>query len=129
MAVAGTFPRADLEAFDAARSVAIRSGEAHAFTRVWVVVVRDRVYVRSWNDKPSGWYRAFLADPSGTARLGRQEWHVRATPAAGARIRKAVTAALSTKYDSKAEQKWAVGFAEPGREATTLELIPARRQG
>jgi hypothetical protein len=31
------------------------------YTGVWVVVVEGRAFVRSWNDKSTGWYRAFQA--------------------------------------------------------------------
>ena len=41
-----------------------------------------------------------------------------------AATRAAVTRALAAKYDTKGSQKWVSGFAEPEREANTLELTP-----
>jgi hypothetical protein len=35
----------------------------HHFLGIWAVVIGGRVFVRSWNDKPQGWYRAWLGDP------------------------------------------------------------------
>jgi hypothetical protein len=35
-----------------------------AFIPIWIVVVDGRIAVRSWNDKPGGWYRAFIEDES-----------------------------------------------------------------
>lgn len=32
---------------------------------------------------------------------------------------------VALKYDTKASEKWATGFAEPVREANTLEFVPA----
>ena len=48
-----------IAAFADAPILGVRSGTEHRYTGVWVVVVEDRVFVRSWNDKPTGWYRAF----------------------------------------------------------------------
>jgi hypothetical protein len=45
---------------------------------VWVVVVEGRAFVRSWKDKPTGWSRAFLAEPLGTLHLAGREMPVRA---------------------------------------------------
>ncbi|HJZ58525.1 MAG TPA: hypothetical protein VKE74_26525, partial [Gemmataceae bacterium] len=54
-----------------------------------------------------------------------REIAVRGRPLRGGRLRDAVTQAYAGKYDTKASEKWVRGFAEPGRAATTLELLPA----
>jgi hypothetical protein len=42
------------------RVLRIQAGTSrHRFIGIWVVVVKDRVLVRSWSVKPNGWYRAF----------------------------------------------------------------------
>ncbi len=119
------FNTSDLEALDRSRILGVRSGNDHKFTGVWVVVVEDRVFVRSWNDKPTGWYRAFREEPRGALSFGGTERAIRGIPVSSARTRKAVTAAFGDKYDTKASLKWVQGFAEPEREANTLELVPA----
>ena len=60
------FPAADLAALARARILGVRAGAEHRYTGVWVVVVEGRVLVRSWNDKPTGWYRAFRAEARGS---------------------------------------------------------------
>jgi hypothetical protein len=40
------------------------------------------------------------------------------------RLRHAVREAYAEKYPTKGSQRWVRGFAEPAREATTLELLP-----
>lgn len=95
----------------------------HRYTGVWVVVVERRIFVRSWNDKPTGWFRAFLAEPNGTFQIGAHEVPVRGARPRSERILSAVTSAYAAKYDTKASQKWVEGFAEPGRAANTLELV------
>ena len=113
-----------LAAFADARILGVRSGAEHRYTGVWVVVVEDRVFVRSWNDKPTGWYRAFLDEPRGSVSLADTEIRVRAAPVRSARIRRAVSEAYAEKYPTKGSATWVRGFAEPAREANTLEILP-----
>lgn len=102
----------------------IRAGD-HRFIYIWVVVVQNRVVVRSWNDKPSGWYRAFLAQPLGHVRIDDRELPVRAIRVRSARLNDGADEAFALKYTSKANLKYVEGFKLPGRKATTLELVPA----
>ena len=44
-----------------AKILGVRAGTHHRYTGVWPVVVEGRLFVRSWNDKPTGWFRAVLA--------------------------------------------------------------------
>jgi hypothetical protein len=118
------FVDAAVEAIRNAKILGVRAGTEHRHTGVWVVVVDGRVFVRSWNDKPTGWFRAFRKQPSGTIQVGGLEIPVRAKLVRSARIRDAVTAALGEKYHTKASRKWVEGFAEPARALTTLELVP-----
>lgn len=124
----GTSPRfsdPDLDTLRRAKILGVRSGTEHKYTGVWVVVVGRSVCVRSWSDKPTGWYRAFLKEPRGAITVGEREIAVRARPVRSARLRHAVSQAFGDKYDTKASLKWVRGFAEARREATTLELVPA----
>jgi hypothetical protein len=102
----------------------VRSGTAHRYTAVWLVVVELRVFVRTWTDKPSGWYRAFRQHPRGSISVAGTERPVRAVAVRSERIRQAVSAGFASKYNTKASQKWVRGFAERHREATTLEFLP-----
>lgn len=119
------FTASDLEALERARILGVRAGAGHRYTGVWVVVVEGRVLVRSWNDKPTGWYRAFRAEPRGSISFGEREVAVVARHVRSERVRHAVSLAFAAKYDSKGNEKWVRGFAESAREATTLELAPA----
>lgn len=119
-----TFADDVVEAARNAKILGVRAGTEHRYTGIWVVVVDGRVFVRSWNDKPTGWFRAFRKQPSGTIQIGELEIPVRGTPVRSARVRDAVTAAFGEKYDTKASRKWVEGFAEPARVVTTLEFVP-----
>jgi len=119
------FSQEKLEALARAKILGVRAGTEHRYTGVWVVVVDGRVFVRSWNDKPTGWFRAFRAQPSGSIQFADHEVAVVGTPVRSSRLREAVSAAYAEKYNTKASQKWVQGFAEPERVVNTLELIPA----
>jgi hypothetical protein len=125
MSKEGAFPDALIDALSSAKILGVRAGAEHRYTGVWVVVVDARVFVRSWNDKPRGWFRAFRKQPSGTIQVGELEIPVRGRPVRSARLRDAVTSAFGEKYNTKGSRKWVEGFAEPERVINTLEFIPA----
>jgi hypothetical protein len=114
----------EVAALDAAKIVGVRAGSEHRYTGVWVVVLDRRVFVRSWSDKPTGWYRAFLAEPDGSVQVGEREIPVRAVRTRSEKARAAVTEAYARKYDTKGSKQWVDGFREAERERNTLELAP-----
>ena len=119
------FSKPVLAALDEIKYLGIRSGSEHRFIAVWPIVLGDRVFVRSWNDKPTGWYRAFLEEPRGAVQLkdGR-EVRVRAKPVRAQRILDAMEDAYAEKYDTRGSRRYVVGFRRPRRRACTLELVP-----
>ena len=117
------FPRRTLVAFEATKYLYIRAGD-HRFIPIWVVVVGDRVIVRSWNDKAKGWYRAFLLHRRGAVRLDDDEVLVQAVRVCSTRLNDATDAAYASKYTTKANAKYVKGFKAQKRKATTLELVP-----
>ena len=100
----------------------IRCGD-HRFIAVWVVVVDGRVFVRSWNDKPGGWYRAFRKESAGAILVGASEVAVRAVPVKSSRLIDAASEAYAVKYVTKAYLKYVQGFRAARRWRTTLELL------
>src|SRR5215468_5216737 len=124
MTAARRFTGPALEELAKAKILGVRAGTDHRYTGVWVVVVEGRAFVRSWNDKPTGWYRAFQAEPQGSMQLAGREIAIRARQLRSERLRDAVTLAYAEKYDTKGSEKWVRGFAAPHRCATTLELLP-----
>lgn len=113
-----------VEAFRSAKILGVRAGTEHRYTGVWVVVVEDRVFARSWNDKPTGWFQAFRKQSSGMVQVSDLEIPVRGKMVRSARLRDAVTVAFGEKYPTKGSRKWVEGFAEPERVANTIEFIP-----
>lgn len=122
--MATRFPHETLAAFERTKYMRIRAG-GHRFILIWVVVIEGRVIVRSWNDKPSGWYRAFLAQPRGDIQLDDRELPIRAVPLRSKRLNDAADNAYASKYTTKANGKYVEGLRTAERKVTTLELVPA----
>ena len=120
------FSRALLDQLDAAKILGIRAGAKtdHRFIGIWVVVIEDRVFARSWTLKPGGWYRTLLEDPLGTIQVGEREVRVRALPVRADRIRDAVDDAYAQKYPTPGSVKYVRGFRTKRRREATIEFLP-----
>jgi hypothetical protein len=108
---------------NAAKIIGVRAGEEHRFTGVWVIVIDGRVFARSWSDKPTGWFRAFLEEPNGVIQAGEREIKVRGRVVRGERLLDAVDRAYAEKYHTPASRKWVRGFATPKRRVNTIEFV------
>ena len=125
MPAARRFSTPLLAALDEAKIIGLRAGTEHKWVGVWVVVAAGRAFVRSWNDKPTGWRQAFLEEPRGAIRLpSEREVRVRARPARSERVLAAVDRAYAEKYKTPASRKWVRGFERGKRRLSTMELVP-----
>ena len=119
------FSKPALAALHAAKILGVRAGTEHRFTGIWVVVVKARVFARSWNDKPAGWHRAFLEEPLGVIQVPNgREIRVRAKQVRGERLLDAIDEAYGEKYNTPASRKWVHGFSQARRRQTTTEFVP-----
>src|SRR5262249_12765755 len=119
-----SFPKRALEALAEAQMLAVRSGRQHRFTGIWVVVVRGRVFARSWNDKPTGWRAAFRENPKGVIRWSARPVPVRTRPVRGERLLDEIEKAYAEKYDTPGSRKWVRGFRVGWRRETSIEFLP-----
>jgi len=118
------FPSRVLDALAEASMLGVRSGKQHRFTGIWVVVVRGRVFARSWNDKATGWRAAFRENPKGSIRWAARPVPVRTRPVRGERLLDQIQKAYAEKYSTPGSRKWVRGFRAAGRRATTIEFLP-----
>ena len=110
------------------KGLRIRAGiGTHRFIGIWVVVVRKRVFIRSWSVKPDGWYRTFLKDPHGIVVLADHKIPIRAVSTRSIRLRNAVDRAYLTKYSTPGAIKYAKDLGSAQSRATTIELVPLAR--
>jgi hypothetical protein len=124
MAATRRFTKSVVAALGTSKILGVRSGTAHRFTGVWLALVGERVFVRSWDGRASGWYHAFREEPLGTMQVRDREVRVRAKPVRSERLLDAVDAAYADRYTTVASRKWVRGFKRPTRRARTLELVP-----
>ena len=119
------FSKRVLEQLDRGKILGIRAGIApHRFLGVWMVVVDGRLFVRSWNDKPTGWHRAFGSDARGAIQIGARTIQIRARHPRGARLMLAIDRAYAAKYPTPGSRMYVRGLASPRRRKTTTELLP-----
>ncbi len=103
----------------------IRAGaQPHRFIGIWVVVVEERVFVRSWSLKPRSWYRTFLEEPRGAVRVAGREICVRAVRTRSELLKDAVDRAYLEKYNTPGSIKYARDLGRARSRATTTELVP-----
>jgi hypothetical protein len=107
------------------KGLRIRAGTGdHRFIGIWVVVVKDRVFVRSWSVKPGGWYRTFLAEPHGAIRVGDRDLPVEPVGTRDKHLLDAIDRAYLEKYNTPGAIKYARDLGSPQSRAATLELRP-----
>jgi hypothetical protein len=103
----------------------IRAGsQPHRFIGIWAVVVKGRVFVRSWSLKPRSWYRTFLEDPRGAINVEGRELAVRAVHTRSERLKDAVDRAYLEKYKTPGSIKYAKDMGRKKSRDTTTELVP-----
>ena len=120
------FPKKTVEFLRSSQIIGIRAGNnSYRFIGVWVVVVEDRVFVRSWGVKPNGWFCTLEADPQGRVQvLDGREFRIRAVFTRSERLKTAVDKAYAEKYHTPASMKWVRDLIKPRCRNTTTELVP-----
>jgi len=119
------FPDEFLALLRKSKSLRIRAGRGtHRFIGIWMVMVEDRVFVRSWSVKPDGWYHAFLKNPRGAIQITKHKINVRAVHIKSKQLLDAIDRAYLEKYSTAWELKYAKDLGLPKSRTTTIELVP-----
>jgi hypothetical protein len=114
-----------LAAIGDSKILGLRAGsQPHRFIGIWAVVVKGRVFVRSWSLKPRSWYRTFIEEPYGAIQIAGQEIAIRAVRTRSERLKEAIDHAYLEKYNTPGSIKYAQDLALPKSKATTTELVP-----
>jgi hypothetical protein len=114
-----------LDAMRENKILRIRAGTGqHRFIGIWVVVVRDRVFVRSWSVKPNGWYRMFLKVPRGSIQVADRTIAVRAMLIKSESLRDAIDRAYLNKYHTPGVLEYAKDLGRTKSRDTTIEFVP-----
>ena len=121
---AKTFPPEVVSAIDKGKIIGIRCGNDHRFIGLWVVVVENRVFVRSWSLKPNGWHAAFLKNPTGALTISNDEYEITTVQTRSERLKDLVSKAYAAKYNTKGSLKYVQDLSGKKSRDTTTELVP-----
>ena len=125
MSASSKFAPDILAAIRDGKMLAIRAGrEPHRFIGIWAVVVKGRVFVRSWSLKPRSWYRTFRNDPVGIIRVLDREIAIRAVFTRSERMKAAVDEAYRQKYTSLGEVRFVKDMCQGECRDSTTQLVP-----
>lgn len=121
------FPDSIIGAIDKERILGIRAGvnSTHRVIGVWVVVMDGRVFVRSYQLKPGGWWRTMVKDPHGEIFVARRKRgiKVRAVQVKSEKLKDVVSAAYREKYNKPGDIQYVKEMSRsPSRDAT-MELV------
>lgn len=120
----GRWTSAELRYLDASRELEIAarrvSGDPATWTTIWVVVVEDEVFVRTWHRRTTGWYGRAVKSARASIRVAGHSVDVIVTVTGGT-ASDAVDAAYRTKYGVAGAQSMTTAEAS----ASTLRLTRA----
>jgi hypothetical protein len=104
----------------------IRAGlEREGFLDIWMVVVDNRIFARSWGLSEKSWYRAFEKNPEGAIRAGVDIVRIRALiPSDLIGLNERISQAYLDKYNKGENAPYALGIIKPEHEARTMEFVP-----
>jgi len=94
------------------------------FLDIWMVVVEDRIFARSWGFAERSWYNTFLQNPHGQIKCGNNIIAIKAVvPADIASVTEKINLAYLTKYNTGANSKYAQGIVGEDHIAKTMEFV------
>lgn len=121
-----TFSQEILDHINTHYHIGIRAGEERtSFLDIWMVVVNNRVFARSWGLVEKSWFNTFLQSPEGSIQCGDQAIPVHGRiPADLPQIEELINTAYLAKYDSGRGSFYAQGIIKPAHMERTIELMP-----
>jgi hypothetical protein len=120
------FSKTFLKCINETQITSVRAGKDRTkFTGIWMVVVGDRIFGRSYYGSERSWYTTLLNGEDGDIKCGKEIIHVKGVkPADINAITDAINKAYGRKYLAKAHnKKWVDGLCEPERVARTMEFV------
>jgi hypothetical protein len=119
------FPPSVIESMRDGPRIGMRAGTTpHRTIGIWVVVVENRAFVRSWGLEPRSWWRTLAAEGLGVITVDEREIPVRAIRTRSERLKDAVSSAYRAKYRSPGSVQYAKDMGSAKSRATTTELVP-----
>ena len=104
--------------------IGIKAGlQRPAFLEIWMVVVDDRIFARSWGLAEKSWYNSFLQNSTGQIKCGDKIFFIKATiPEDIKAITEKINIAYLTKYNTGHNIEYANGIVEEKHIDKTMEF-------
>ncbi|HET6227026.1 MAG TPA: DUF2255 family protein [Bacteroidia bacterium] len=108
--------------------IGIKAGkERDTFLEIWMVVVDDRIFARSWGMAEKSWYNTLKENSQGFLKCGNKIFEMKAIiPVQSAALTEKINKAYLDKYDSGENSFYAKGIIKQEHVAKTMEfeLLP-----
>lgn len=120
------FSKAFLKCINETQITSVRAGkDREKFTGIWMVVVKDRIFGRSYYGAERSWYTALLKDDNCEIKCAKEIMPAKGVIPADIKI---ITLAINKSYEKKYlakgyNKKWVDGLCEPERVARTMEFV------
>jgi len=105
--------------------IGIKAGNQRPdFLEIWMVVVRDRIFARSWGLAERSWYHSFVKDPMGQIQCGDTIYTIKAIiPSDINELTDEINQAYLTKYNTGQNIRYSKGIIRQKHIDHTMELI------
>ncbi|WPO88918.1 DUF2255 family protein [Chryseobacterium sp. HR92] len=105
--------------------IGIKAGQKRSeFLEIWMVVVQDRVFARSWGLAERSWYNTFLENPDGEIQCGETIYPIKALiPQDINDLTEEINEAYLTKYNTSHNIPYSQGIIQEKHIAKTMEFI------
>ncbi|WP_160140069.1 DUF2255 family protein [Chryseobacterium sp. c4a] len=104
--------------------IGIKAGsERPGFLEIWMVIVQNRIFARSWGLAERSWYNTFLEYPTGQIQCGNTTYNIKAViPEDLDQLTEEINQAYLTKYNFGQNSKYAIGIIEDKHIERTMEF-------
>lgn len=104
--------------------IGLKAGSTReSFLNIWMVVVDDRIFARSWGFNERSWFNTFLEDPRGQLKCGDTIVDIRAEVFdRDEHLDERINQAYLAKYDEGQNSFYAKGIVQPKHIAKTMEF-------
>jgi hypothetical protein len=105
--------------------IGIKAGKDRAtFLDIWMVIVDNRIFARSWGFAEKSWYNNFKVDNEGELKCGENILKIKAViPADLIEISAKINNAYLAKYNFGANAKYAIGIIQKEHILKTMEFV------
>jgi hypothetical protein len=105
--------------------IGLKAGaERETFLEIWMVVVNNRVFARSWGFAEKSWYNTFLSDNKGHLKCGETIYKIEAViPKDLNQLTEQINTAYLNKYNFGSNAAYAQGIIEQKHIDKTMEFI------